>query len=76
MGGAVGSQDAGHLLVQVLQGLKQAGQHEPVVVLVMQLCCPHAQDVAVVVSKELPQAAHILVLGLVTVLVYQIGGRK
>lgn len=76
MGGAVGSQDAGHLLVQVLQGLKQAGQHEPVVVLVMQLCCPHAQHVAVVVSKELPQAAHILVLGLVTVLVYQIGGRK
>ena len=47
VGGAVGSQDAGHLLVQVLQGLKQAGQHEPVVVLVMQLCCPHAQHIAV-----------------------------
>ena len=74
--GAVGSQDAGHLLVQVLQGLKQAGQHELVVVLVMQLCRPHAQHIAVVVSKELPQAAHILVLGLVTVLVCQSGGRR
>lgn len=34
-GGGVGLQDARHLLVQVLQGLEQARQHELVVVLVV-----------------------------------------
>lgn len=38
-------------------------------VLVVQLRGPHAQHVAVVMSEQLPQAAHVLVLGLVSVLV-------
>lgn len=42
------------------------------VVVVVQLRGPHAQHVAVVVSKELPQAAHILVLGLVAVFVCRV----
>lgn len=44
-------------------------------VVVVQLCGPHTKHVAVMVSKELPQAAHVLILGLVTVLVCQVKGR-
>lgn len=71
-----GSQDVRHLLVQVLQRLEQARQHELVVVLVVQLCGPHTEHVTVVVSEELPQAAHVLVLGLVTVLVWEARGQE
>lgn len=60
--------------MQVLQRLEQAGQHELVVVLVVQLRGPHAKHVAVVVSEELPQAAHVLVLGPVSVLVCRVQG--
>lgn len=42
------------------------------VVMVVQLRGPHAQHVAVVVSEELPQAAHILVLRLVAVFVCRV----
>lgn len=72
--GTASLQDACHLLVQILQGLQQARQHELVVVLVVQLRGPHTQDVAVVVGEELPQAPDVLVFGLVSILVWQVGG--
>lgn len=40
----------------------------------VQLCSPHPKHIAVMVSEELPQAAHVFVLGPVTVLVCQVRG--
>lgn len=43
-------------------------------VLVVQLRSPHTKHIAVMVSEELPQATHVLVLGPVTILVCRVRG--
>lgn len=62
-------QDKDHLLLQTIEGLMQAGQHPLVVVLVVQCGRLHSQHILIVEGMELPEAAHILLLCLVTLLV-------
>lgn len=73
MGWAAGQagllQDEDHLLLQTVEGLMQAGQHPLVVVLVVQCSCLHSQHILVVQGIELPEAAHVLLLRLVPLLV-------
>lgn len=74
--GICGLQDARHLLVQVLQRLQQARQQKLVVVLVMQLGGPYTQHITVMMSKQLPEAADVLVFSLVSVSVCREGRER
>lgn len=63
-------QDEDHLLLQAVEGLVEAGQHPLVVVVVVERGRLHGQHVLVVQGVELPEAAHVLLLRLIPLLVW------
>lgn len=63
-------QDKDHLLLQAVERLVEPGQHPLVVVVVVERGCPHSQHILVVQGVELPEAAHVLLLCLISLLVW------
>ena len=76
MGQAGLLQDEDHLLLQAVKGLVEAGQCPLVVVVVVERGRLHGQHVLVVQGIELPEAAHVLLLRLVPLLVWVERPRK